>query len=220
MDPRYEDDIDEIVKGMGDREFTARQVTDTLFRMRDGEKHLPTSRKVGEYLRTNPMVDKVSRERDGNHYTFNPEWANSTATSTDDTPTFEVTSSHGTIPEVTTDLQEAIKKVQECEHDWVYIEEHEQCPHCDGVREYGDPLEGLDALKELAREYAPNALASVNNMELCNLYQAYLRSSAMRDGGTEKGKAAALKDTLLAQACAEILILHAKKQRKIIRRMR
>ena len=169
MDPRYEDDIDEIVKGMGDREFTARKVTDTLKRMRAGEKHLPSSRKVGEYLRTNPMVEKVSRERDGNHYMYKTNWdVNADATSTAGTIPTEFTSTAPPNAMALSELQAAMKKMEECEHDWRYQPPAEVCHKCTAFREIEE--EDTDAVKTVL-EYMRGILASQGPDKLYKLYR-------------------------------------------------
>lgn len=74
MDPRYEKDINKMVKGMGDEEFTAGEVVAELRNTTTNpfSKGMPEGKDVGMYLKKSTIAVKTKRKRGLNYYRYAP----------------------------------------------------------------------------------------------------------------------------------------------------
>ena len=245
MDPRYEDDIDEIVKGM-EGEFTARMVVDTLEKMHPNDRHLgkPTTMEITKYLKACPDVEKTARKGSPptNHYRHDKDWQRTSVEPREEEPrelpsvpipkeAFERAAAvhdasmdmldpeHPEMEAMRAEMQERMRVIDECEHTegWKYQEALEVCPQCGGSRTYKDPHE--NAVLELVKGITPAGITRLNNVELCNLYNAFMRWSDLVDKSAAGGKKTAEQYAVYAKACAMILTDHAEKQRTNIRKI-
>jgi len=124
-------------------------------------------------------------------------------------------------------MQARIREIEGCTHPegLMYQGPVMHCPVCHYAEDYEDPLldsEGkpMNAIRELAKEYTPGALRKMNNAEATQAYLGYMMSALCRDNATEAGHRAALRDTLLARGCAEVLIGKARNVEKVLKMTR
>lgn len=196
MDDRYEFDrkIDDIVRSMGDRTFTAKDVRTLL--ARGNPKNVPDAKAVGVYLKSSPLTETITKPHGANQYRFKP-------------PLPE----NAMAPE---ELERMMSKVRECEHTWVYQPAAEVCPKCTAYREITE--EDPEAIKVMKEEYNDKIFRKLRNDGLARKYVEFMEDSALRDTTKESGKKAAIHSTFIAQACAEVMIMNAKRQRQNIKR--